>query len=214
MRVEPASPPASTYRGLADTVSAASEFSRGARPTVDELDGLLTRVGTGDHAAFEALYLATRPRVTAIALRVLRNPAIASEAVQECFLDVWRLSATFDAARGTAIGWIATIAHRRSVDMVRKAEASVRREVAHGIATYCPAQQDEPAAAAVARAEVTEVLEALCQLSSLQRQAVQMIYFSGLSAPEIALQLGVPLPTLRTRLRDGVLRMRKALVLG
>ncbi len=110
---------------------------------------------------------------------------------------MWRLSATFDAARGTAIGWIATIAHRRSVDMVRKAEASVRREVAHGIATYCPAQQDEPAAAAVARAEVTEVLEALCQLSSLQRQAVQMIYFSGLSAPEIALQLGVPLPTLR-----------------
>jgi RNA polymerase sigma-70 factor (ECF subfamily) len=214
MWVEPASPPASTYRGLADTVSTASEFSRGARPTIEELDGLLTRVGTGDHAAFEALYLATRPRITAIALRVLRNPAIASEAVQECYLDVWRLSATFDPARGTAIGWISTIAHRRSVDMVRRAEASFRREVAHGIATYCPAHQDEPAAAAIARAELTEVVEALSQLSSLQRQAVQMVYFSGLPAPEIALKLGVPLATLRTRLRDGVLRLRKTLVVA
>ena len=170
--------------------------------------------GRGRPCGVRGVYLATRPRVTAIAVRVLRNPAIASEAVQECFLDVWRLSATFDAARGTAIGWIATIAHRRSVDMVRKAQASLRREVAHGIATYCPAHQDEPAAAAVASAEVTEVLEALSQLSCLQRQAVQMYYFSGSTTPEIALKLGVPLPTLRTRLRDGVVRLRRILVLA
>ena len=134
----------SANRASADRVRLPSRVdeSRIGQPVgaaFEELDGLLTRAGAGDHAAFEALYLATRPRVTAIAVRVLRNPAIASEAVQECFLDVWRLSATFDAARGTAIGWIATIAHRRSVDMVRKAQASLRREVAHGIATYCPA---------------------------------------------------------------------------
>jgi RNA polymerase sigma-70 factor (ECF subfamily) len=175
------------------------------------LDDLLTRVANGDHASFEALYRATLPRAQAIAVRVLRNPAIASEAVQECFLDVWRLSATFDPSRGTAISWIATIVHRRAVDMVRKAQATARRDLAYGVATYYPAHEDEPAAALLQRIEIAELLSAMDQLSSVQRQAVQLVYFSGLPVREIALRLGIPLPTLRTRLRDGIQRLRLTL---
>lgn len=173
-----------------------------------DLDDLLTRVAEGDHESFEVLYRAALPRAHAIAVRVLRNHAIASEAVQECFLDVWRLSATFDPSRGTAISWIATIVHRRAVDMVRKAQASARRDLAYGVVMYCPPHEDEPAAALLEVSDITEVLSAMDSLTAVQRQAVQLVYFSGLPAREIALKLGIPLPTLRTRLRDGIQKLR------
>jgi RNA polymerase sigma-70 factor (ECF subfamily) len=175
------------------------------------LDTLLTNVAAGDHESFDVLYRAALPRAHAIAVRVLRNHALASEAVQEGFLDVWRLSATFEPARGTAITWIATIVHRRAVDLVRTEQAGARRDRAYAVAMYYPAHVDDPAATLLHRFEIAELLSAMDALSSVQRQAVELVYFSGLPVREIALSLGIPLPTLRTRLRDGIQRLRLSL---
>jgi RNA polymerase sigma-70 factor (ECF subfamily) len=184
------------------------------RRAAPQMDTLIPKVAAGDHAAFEELYHAAKPRVRAIATRVVRNPAIASEAVQECFLDVWRLSNTFDPARGSAMAWIATIAHRRSVDIVRRNQSSVQRDFAYGIAMYSRPHQDQPGAALLDRLEIAEVMQALTQLTSLQRDAVKLAYFSGLTIPQIAQQLGVPISTLRTRVRDGLQRLRTTLDLS
>jgi RNA polymerase sigma-70 factor (ECF subfamily) len=170
------------------------------------LDGLLAAVGRGDQAAFARLYDHCAGQVYGIVRRVLRDPAQSEEVAQEVLVEVWRTAPRYDAARGSATGWILTIAHRRAVDRVRSEQASRAREVRSGRQDRAP--HDEVAEEVELRLEHQQVRRALDALTDLQRQAVELAYYGGHTHREVAELLGAPLGTVKTRLRDGLLRLR------
>ncbi|MEO7068986.1 MAG: ECF RNA polymerase sigma factor SigK [Nostocoides sp.] len=176
----------------------------------DRLATLLRACGRGDEAAFAELYDAVAHRVHGLTLRVVRDPAQAEEVTQEAMVEVWRQSARFRPELGSPMGWILTIAHRRSVDRVRSAEASSRREtVYHDQSVERP--HDSTAEAAHASLEARRVRTALGTLTDTQRGAVELAYFGGYTHTEVATLLDVPLGTAKTRIRDGLIRLRDAL---
>lgn len=174
---------------------------------------LLKQSGRGDEQAFAQLYDATSSRVHGLVLRVLRDPAQAEEVTQEAFLEVWRTATRFDASRGSALSWLMTIAHRRAVDRVRSAEASSRRDT-----TYHRENQqvdhDQTAEQATAALEAERVRQALDALTPVQRQAVDLAYFGGYTHTEVATMLDLPVGTAKTRIRDGLIRLRDAMGVG
>ncbi len=179
-------------------------------PATDQanvLAGLLKRAGRGDKDAFAALYDATSARVYGLAVRVVRDPAQAEEVAQEAYLELWRGSARFDPDRGSAIAWILTIVHRKAVDRVRSAEAASRRDTRYhqhnrGV------EHDTTAEAAHASMEAHRVRGALTSLTDVQREALELAYFGGYTHTEVATMLDLPLGTAKTRIRDGLIRLR------
>ncbi len=176
----------------------------------DRLATLLRACGRGDEDAFAEVYDAVAHRVHGLTLRVVRDPAQAEEVTQEAMVEVWRQSARFRPELGSPMGWILTIAHRRAVDRVRSAEASSRREtVYHEQSVDIP--HDSTAEAAHASLEARRVRTALAALTDTQRGAVELAYFGGYTHTEVATLLDVPLGTAKTRIRDGLIRLRDAL---
>jgi RNA polymerase sigma-70 factor (ECF subfamily) len=177
------------------------------------LGELLRLAARGDEAAFARLYDATSPRVFGLAVRIVRDPAQAEEVAQESYLEIWRTAARFDPARGSAISWMLTIAHRKAVDRVRSAEASSRRE-----STYHQQNQsvahDATAEAAQASLEARRVRGALAALTAVQREAVELAYFGGYTHTEVATMLDLPVGTAKTRIRDGLIRLRDTMGVG
>ena len=173
-------------------------------------DALLTRTARGEDAAFAALYDALGGAVYGLVRRVLRDPAQSEEVAQEVFLEVWRTAARYDADRGSASTWILTLAHRRAVDRVRSEQASRNREDRVGAREQVRGY-DEVAEAVVERFEHAEVRAALDQLTDLQREAIELAYFNGYTYREVAELLDTPLGTVKTRMRDGLIRLRDAL---
>jgi RNA polymerase sigma-70 factor (ECF subfamily) len=174
------------------------------------LSELLRASGQGDEEAFAELYDATAPRVFGLVLRVVRDRAQAEEVAQEAFLEVWRTSPRFDPARGSAMSWLMTIAHRRAVDRVRSAQAQTRRDTAYQESTQTVAY-DVTAEAAHRNLDAKVVREALGELSEVQRAALELAYFGGLTHREVADRLQLPLGTAKTRIRDGMTRLRELL---
>lgn len=177
-------------------------------PGPTTLEAALVATGHGDPTAFAQLYDAFAPRVYGVALRTLRDPHQAEEVTQEVFLQVWRTSAGFDPARGTAGAWVTTLAHRRAVDRVRASVASRRRD--HAEAAEQP-MHDTTADAVHDSLEARMVRGALADLSPLQRQAIELAYFGGHTHVEVSHLLRIPLGTAKSRIRDGLLRLRDAL---
>ncbi len=175
-----------------------------------DLSRLLTASASGDQDSFAALYDATAPRVLGLVLRVLRDRAQAEEVTQEVFLQVWRTAGSFDPSRGSALGWLLTLAHRRAVDRVRSVVAQSRRDVAYESQSVTT-PFDSTAEIAEGRLEATEVHVALGALTATQRSAVELAFFDGLTHSEVSERLGVPLGTAKTRIRDGLRRMRNEL---
>lgn len=176
----------------------------------DRLASLLRASGRGDEDAFAEIYDAVAHRVHGLTLRVVRDPAQAEEVTQEAMVEVWRQSARFRPELGSPMGWILTIAHRRAVDRVRSAEASSRRDtVYHEQSVDRP--HDSTAEAAHASLEARRVRSALGTLTDTQRGAVELAYFGGYTHTEVATLLDVPLGTAKTRIRDGLIRLRDAL---
>jgi len=171
---------------------------------------LLRAVARGDERAFERLYELVAARVYGLIRRVLRDPAQAEEVAQEVLVEVWRTAARFDPARGSATAWICTIAHRRAVDRVRSEQAAADR-----LAFVGRAQVDIPYDAVAdevsGRLERQQVRRCLHDLTELQRQAVTLAYYQGHTYPQVAELLGAPLPTVKTRMRDGLIRLRDCL---
>ncbi len=186
--------------------------STGAPPPAsrDELPGLLQRCSRGDEDAFARLYDATSARAYGLALRVVRNPAQAEEVVQEAYLDAWRSSSRFDPARGSAMGWLLTIVHRKSVDRVRSAEASSHRDATYERETR-PMDHDQTAESAQTSLEGQRVRGAVATLTPVQREAVELAFFGGYTHTEVANLLDVPVGTAKTRIRDGLIRLRDAM---
>ena len=182
----------------------------GALATGAELAELLRRSALGDETAFAALYDATSRRLFGLVLRIVRDHAMSEEVTQEVYLDVWRHCTRFDPERGSAISWLMTIAHRTAVDRVRASEASRRRDDAHA-ATHLDVEFDTTAESGQATLEAQRVRRALTTLTDAQRSAVELAYLGGYTHTEVARLLDLPLGTAKTRIRDGLIRLRDTL---
>jgi RNA polymerase sigma-70 factor, ECF subfamily len=182
--------------------------SPAVRPIADDsLERLLDQVALGDEEAFAELYRRVAAAVFGLVSKVVRNPAQAEEVTQEVFVELWRTASRFDPARGTARSWIMTCAHRRAVDRVRSAERAARRDDLAG-----RRDQGRPYDEVVEQVETSlereHVRRSLAALTDLQREAVVLAYYGGYTHREIAELLGVPSGTVKTRLRDGLIRLR------
>jgi RNA polymerase sigma-70 factor (ECF subfamily) len=185
-----------------------------ARPAgAPDLVELLKACGRGDQAAFAMLYDATSSRIFGLAVRVVRDPAQAEEVAQEAFLEIWRSSGRFDPAKGSPLGWLLTIAHRKAVDRVRSAEAATRRDETYHQQNLA-VDHDSTAEAATASLEARRVRAALDSLTPAQREALELAYFGGYTHTEVATMLDLPVGTAKTRIRDGLIRLRDTMGVG
>jgi len=177
----------------------------GEEPEADQA-ALLILVARGDHGAFERLYRQLAGPVYGVVRQVLRDPAQSEEVAQEVLLEVWRTASRFDPDRGSAASWALTIAHRRAVDRVRSENASTAREAK--AAPDIMTEHDNVSEAVEASLERQRVTRCLEGLTELQREAIKLSYYGGYSYPQVGQLLGVALGTVKTRIRDGLIRMR------
>nr|WP_289960060.1 ECF RNA polymerase sigma factor SigK [Glycomyces tritici] len=173
-------------------------------------EALLHRTALGEDAAFAALYDLMAPRVYGLCVRVLRDPAQAEEVAQEVLVEVWRTATRFDERRGSAGAWITTIAHRRAVDRVRSAQTAGERE-RRAAASSTEPEYDMVAESAASRLEHRQVRRCLKTLTELQRQAVTLAYYGGHTYRQVATLLEAAVPTVKTRIRDGLAKLRDCL---
>jgi RNA polymerase sigma-70 factor (ECF subfamily) len=181
----------------------------GTTPTVTSED-LLGRVAQGDQQAFAQLYDRTSSRVFGLVKRLLRDHAQSEEVTQEIFLEIWQTATRYEPGKGGAMAWMLTMAHRRAVDRVRASQSSRDRDTRIGIRDFAP-EFDSVAENVEITVETERVKEAMLRLTELQRQAVQLAYFGGYSHSEVSQMLKVPIGTVKTRLRDGMIRLRDEL---
>lgn len=171
---------------------------------------LLGRVADGDQGAFGELYDQLAPRVLGLVRRILVDFAQSEEVTQEVFLEIWQNAARYDSNKGGAVTWILTMAHRRAVDRVRASQSSRVRDTRIGIRDL-PTDYDQVAESVEITVEHERVEKALSRLTDLQRQAITLAYYGGFSHSEVAEQLSIPIGTVKTRLRDGMIRLRDEL---
>jgi RNA polymerase sigma-70 factor (ECF subfamily) len=174
---------------------------------VDHAGELLVRAAAGDQSAFARLYDMLSPRVFGLILRVLVDRSQSEEVLQEVFLEVWQSASRFVPNKGQGRSWILTIAHRRAVDRVRSAQASADRDVRAGFRNLDVAH-DGVAEEVELRIEGRRVAQAVAALPEAQREALTLAYYGGYSQSEIAALVGAPLGTIKTRMRDGLSRLR------
>ena len=176
----------------------------------DSKETLLARIATGDEAAFGELYDEIAPRVLGLVRRLLIDHTQSEEVTQEIFLEIWQNAPRYEPSKGGATTWIFTMAHRRAVDRIRSSQAGRDRDVRIGIRDYESAY-DNVAETVETTIENERVKKAMSQLTELQRQAITLAYYGGYSHSEVAERLEIPLGTVKTRLRDGMIRLRDAL---
>ncbi|MEU6466036.1 sigma-70 family RNA polymerase sigma factor [Streptomyces sp. NPDC046976] len=178
--------------------------------TKPDLQRLLHEVALGDQEAFAAVYDTVAGSVLGVVRAVLRDRAQSEEVAQDVLVEVWRTAPRYQPERGSAINWILTLAHRRAVDRVRSVEAAAARDTKAALLDHQPAY-DEVTEQVESRLEQEQVRRCLRALTELQRQSVTLAYYRGLTYREVAEALALPLGTVKTRLRDGLIRLRDCL---
>ncbi len=176
----------------------------------NELDAMLRQVAQGDADAFAALYDRTRARVYGLVARVLRDAGYSEETTQEVYLEVWRTADAYDSAKGSALSWLMTIAHRRAIDRVRAEQSASQRESRYGAAAVEPSS-DVVAESALAADERRRVAACLDGLTDIQRQCIEMAYYRGLTYAEVSQRLSANLSTIKSRMRDALRGLRNCL---
>ena len=171
---------------------------------------LLLRVAKGSESAFERLYDVVAGPVFGLVRRVVRDVAQSEEVAQEVFVELWRTAGGYRPERGSALNWALTLAHRRAVDRVRSAQARTDRERRVGVRSV-ERDFDQVAEAVTGRLEREQVRRCLSALTELQRESVLLAYYDGRTYTEVADVLGAPLGTIKTRMRDGLIRLRDCL---
>ena len=170
----------------------------------------MTRCAVQDQAAFDELYHLTVRRVYGTVLRILRSADHAQEVAQEVYVEIWKQAPRFSAEKGSVAAWIATMAHRRAVDRVRSVSSEVARDERYAFIDL-DRESDEVWDTVAQKYDVERVRQAIATLTPIQRQAVQLAYYEGLTQSQIATKLDLPLGTVKTRIRDGLRRLGEAL---
>lgn len=171
-------------------------------------DDLLLLTAEGNKEAFSVLYDRISRRVFGLVKRVLVDPAQSEEVTQDVFVEVWQTAARFDPVKGTAMSWVLTMTHRRAIDRVRSSQASRNRDILVGVRDF-EEVTDDVYETVETRLEHARVTAAMRRLSKHQQEALQLTYFEGLTNPEAAARAGVPVGTMKTRLRDSLIALRK-----
>jgi RNA polymerase sigma-70 factor (ECF subfamily) len=177
-------------------------------PPRGDLAPLLALVARGDQTAFATVYDRAAAQVFGLVRRVVRDPAQSEEVTQEVMLEVWRTASRFDPHRGSAMTWLMTMAHRRAVDRVRSGQAAAERELRASVAVT---DYDVVAEEVETRLDAQRVRRCLDSLTELQRESVTLAYYGGYTYREVAGLLGVAVGTVKTRMRDGLIRLRDCL---
>ena len=202
-----------------DPVAVPVDRGAGARltivPTPDpelelSIESLLREVADGSRTAFAEVYDRISSRVLGLVTRLLRDRAQSEEVTQEVFLEIWQQAAKFDAQRGSGMAWVLTMAHRRAIDRIRASQKSHERDLKIGIRDM-ERDFDSVSESVEIRIENERVKRSMSRLTPLQREAVILAYYGGYSHSEMAHILGIPLGTVKTRLRDGMIRLRDEL---
>jgi len=172
------------------------------------LEALLSQAARGDQDAFETACRQIAAPVFGTVRSVVRDPSQSEEVAQEVLIELWRAASRFDARRGSAMGWVTMIAHRRAVDRVRSEQRSAERELRAASAMI---PYDDVAETVEANLDRERVRRCLGSLTELQRQAVTLAYYGGYTYRQVAGLLDVPAGTVNTRMRDGLIRLRDCL---
>ena len=174
------------------------------------LGDLLAQIATGDQGAFAEFYELTSRRVFGMARRVLIDPELSEDATQEVFLQVWQNAAKFNPEAGSPLAWLMTISHRRAVDKVRSSQSSNDREAKYGASSQ-EIDHDSVSDEVGSRLEAEAVVRCLDTLTETQQQSVRLAYYGGLTYREVAEKLNAAVPTIKSRIRDGLIRLKTCL---
>ncbi|KQR82728.1 RNA polymerase subunit sigma [Arthrobacter sp. Leaf337] len=174
------------------------------------LGELLALIANGDQGAFAEFYELTSRRVFGMARRVLIDPELSEDTTQEVFLQVWQNAAKFNPEAGSPLAWLMTISHRRAVDKVRSSQSSTDREAKYGASSQ-DIDHDSVSDEVGSRLEAEAVVKCLDTLTETQQQSVRLAYYGGLTYREVAEKLNAAVPTIKSRIRDGLIRLKTCL---
>lgn len=186
------------------------EASSGREAEAARLAELMTLCSRGHEDAFTELYDLTSQRIYGIILRVLRSPDHAAEVTQEVYVEVWRQSARYSPGKGSVIAWMTTMAHRRAVDRVRSVSSEMARDERYAFHSG-DREIDEVWDGVEQRLDIERVRKGMASLTAIQREALTLAYFGGYTQSQVAQLLKLPLGTVKTRIRDGLIGLRDAL---
>lgn len=171
---------------------------------------LMARSSRGQEDAFAELYDLTSRRIYAVILRVLRSAEHAGEVTQEVYVEVWRQSARYSPGKGSVMAWMTTMAHRRAVDRVRSVSSEVARDERYATSSQ-ERDVDQVWDGVQQRFDIDRVRKGMASLTAIQREALTLAYFGGYTQSQVAQLLKLPLGTVKTRIRDGLIGLRDAL---
>jgi RNA polymerase sigma-70 factor (ECF subfamily) len=186
------------------------DASSGREAEAAHLVELMTLSSRGHEDAFAELYDLTSQRIYGIVLRVLRSPDHAAEVTQEVYVEVWRQSARYSPGKGSVVAWMTTMAHRRAVDRVRSVSSEVARDERYALHGG-DREIDQVWDGVEQRLDVERVRKGMASLTAIQREALTLAYFGGYTQSQVAQLLHLPLGTVKTRIRDGLIGLRDAL---
>lgn len=190
--------------------SAADPAAGESTGSAADLAGLLQRIAQQDESAFAEFYALTSRRVYGLARRVLIDPELSEDTTQEVYLQVWNMADRFNAEAGSPLAWLMTLAHRRAVDRVRSEQSSTNREARYGAAMQVK-DHDDVVDTVTQRLEAEAVVQCLKTLTPTQQESVRLAYYGGLTYREVAEKLDVAVPTIKSRIRDGLIRLKTCL---